>query len=138
MPGAAAKRSGTLTAGQRFALRWTVSLGVYGLVFLAARPFAQAGASSAVRLTLALVLALSTLAAMGAIARYLVEEGDEYLRMRQAQAVLWGAGLTIALYTLWGYLGVFRLAPPLAGHFIFPVFSAGWLLAVVARKALGR
>lgn len=125
-------------AVRRYLVRLLGSLGVYGAIFLVMRPFDTPYASPAVRAALAGALALSTLGAMWAIARYLVEEKDEYLRVRQTQAVLAATGLTLAVYTLWGYLAVFRLAGELPAYDIFPVFSAAWLLSVGVRRLLGR
>ena len=123
---------------RRYVVRLLGSMAVYGAVFLSARPFETTFTAPAVRWALALVLALSTLGAVWAIARYLIEEDDEYLRLRQVQAVLGATGLTLAVYTLWGYLAVFRLAGELPAYDIFPVFSACWLLTVGAGRALGR
>ena len=36
--------------------------------------------------------------------RYLVEEQDEYLRMRQVRQMLWATGLTMTATTLWGFM----------------------------------
>ena len=54
------------------------------------------------------------------------------------QAVLAATALTLSVVTFWGYLAVFRLAPPLPAHDIFVVFNACWLIVVVARRLLGR
>ena len=123
---------------RRYVVRLLSFMALYGAVFLSTKPFQTVHAAAAVRWTLALLLALSTLGAVWAIARYLVEEDDEYLRMRQAQAVLGATGLTLAVYTLWGYLAVFGLARGLPAYEIFPVFSACWLLTTAARRVLGR
>ena len=123
---------------RRYVVRLLSFMAVYGVVFLSTKPFQTVYAAPSVRWTLALLLAVSTLGAVWAIARYLVEEDDEYLRMRVAQAVLWATGLTLCVYTLWGYLTVFGLAEPLPAHDIFPVFSAAWLAAVGVRRVLGR
>lgn len=123
---------------RRYVVRLLGSMAVYGVVFLSTKPFQTVFAAPAVRWSLALVLALSTLGAVGAIARYLIEEDDEYLRVRQVQAVLGATGLTLAVYTLWGYLAVFGLAGELPAYDIFPVFSAGWLVSLGVRRVLGR
>lgn len=123
---------------RRYVVRLLSSLAVYGVVFETTKPFQTVHSDPAVRWTLALVLALSTLGAVWAIACYLVEEDDEYLRMRQVQAVLGSTALTLAVYTLWGYLTVFGLADPLPAHDIFPVFSLSWFVALLVRRALGR
>lgn len=125
-------------AGRRYSLRIAVAFGIYGAVFFVMRPFEMTHGAPALRAGLAVVLALSTIGVVWAIIRYLLEEDDEYLRIRQAQAVLAATALTLSVYTLWGYLTVFRLAPPLPAHDIFPLFSACWLVALGVRKVLGR
>ena len=125
-------------AVRRYLVRLLGSLSVYGVIFFAMRPFDTRYASAPLRAALAGALALSTLGAVWAIARYLVEEDDEYLRVRQTQAVLAATGLTLAAYTLWGDLAVFGLAGELPAYDIFPVFSASWLLATAVRRVLGR
>ena len=123
---------------RRYVARLLGSMAVYGAVFLSTKPFQTVHSDPLVRWALALVLALSTLGAVGAVALYLVEEDDEYLRARQVQAVLGATGLTLAVYTLWGYLALFGLARDLPAYDIFPVFSACWLAALGVRRALGR
>lgn len=123
---------------RRYVVRLMSFMAVYGAVILSTKPFQMVYAAPAVRWTLALPLALSTLGAVWAIARYLIEEDDEYLRLRQTQAVLGATGLTLAVYTLWGYLAAFGLASELRAYDIFPVFSGCWLLAIGLRRVLGR
>lgn len=123
---------------RRYVVRLMSFMAVYGAVFLSTKPLQTVYAAPAVQWTLALLLALSTLGAVWAIARYLIEEDDEYLRLRQTQAVLGATGLTLAVYTLWGYLAVFGLTGELRAYDIFPVFSGCWLLAIGVRRVLGR
>lgn len=53
---------------------------------------------------LAVLPALPIIAIFWFIGRYLVEEQDEYLRMRMIRQILWTTGLTLAATTLWGFL----------------------------------
>ena len=53
---------------------------------------------------LALLPALPIIAIFVLVGRYLVEEQDEYLRMRMVRQILWATGLTLAGTTLWGFL----------------------------------
>ena len=53
---------------------------------------------------LAALPALPIIAIFLIIGRYLVEEQDEYLRMRMVRQILWATGLTLAATTLWGFL----------------------------------
>jgi len=52
----------------------------------------------------AVLPALPIIGIFGAMGRYLVEEQDEYLRMRMIRQILWATGLTLTTTTLWGFL----------------------------------
>ena len=53
---------------------------------------------------LAVLPALPIIAIFVCVGRYLVEEQDEYLRMRMVRQILWTTGLMLAATTLWGFL----------------------------------
>ncbi len=53
---------------------------------------------------LALLPALSIIGALAAMAMYLIEEKNDFLRAVQAQALLGGIGGTLVVTTVWGYL----------------------------------
>lgn len=53
---------------------------------------------------LAVLPALPIIAIFALVGRYLIEEQDEYLRMRMVRQILWTTGLTLAATTLWGFL----------------------------------
>ena len=63
---------------------------------------------------LSLLPALPVLGCVAVIARYLVEEEDEYLRLRAAQASLIGTGLLLVAAILWGFLQQAGLAGAIA------------------------
>ena len=125
-------------AGRRYAVRLMASMAVYAAVFFTTRPFTVVYASTPLRVTIALALAASVIGVVAAIGRYLVEEEDEYLRMRQAQAVILATGLTLSACTLWGYLALMRLVADLPAVDVFILFNASWLLVVAGRRVLGR
>lgn len=60
-----------------------------------------------------------------AIARYLVEEEDEYLRHRATIASLAGLGLVLGLGGFWGFLETFGVAPHVDAWWTFPVWALG-------------
>lgn len=60
--------------------------------------------SPATGYALAVLPALPIIAIFAFIGRYLLEETDEYLRMRMVRQILWATGLTLAATTLWGFL----------------------------------
>ncbi len=125
-------------AGRRYTVRLLASMALYAAVFLTARPFTATYASVPLRIAVALALACSVIGVVAAIGRYLVEEDDEYLRQRQAQAVIVATGLTLSVCTLWGYLAVMRLVGDLPACDVFVLFNASWLAVIAARRVLGR
>ena len=68
-----------------------------------------------------------------ALGRYLVEETDEYLRVRMVTQMLWATGATLSLATIWGFLDVFEAVPrlPLYTVAILWFFSLGVAGAVM-------
>ncbi|HZV57182.1 MAG TPA: hypothetical protein VFF89_05860 [Sphingobium sp.] len=60
-----------------------------------------------------------------AMARYLVEEKDEYLRHRAVNAALIGLGLVLVLGTFWGFLETFGLAIHVPGWWVVPIWAIG-------------
>ena len=74
-----------------------------------------------------------------AIARYLIDEDDEYLRMLQVRQSLIATGVTLGAATIWGFLEAFGLAP----HFDAYVWAIVWfaglgLGACVNKLTIGR
>ena len=71
---------------------------------------------------------LPTLPALGvvwAVFRYLASETDEYLRVRAANAALWGLGAVLAIGTFWGFLEVFGIVPHIWAWWVLPVWAVG-------------
>lgn len=63
------------------------------------------------------------------LARYLVEEDDEYLRMRQIQAGMFATGLLLVVASTWGFLETFGVAPHAEGWWSVGIFAIGQGLA---------
>ena len=73
-----------------------------------------------------------------AMARYLVEETDEYLRMMQVRQVLVATGFALTTATIWGFLEGFELVPHAVGYIWAIMWFAGLGVgAVVNRLTLG-
>jgi hypothetical protein len=58
----------------------------------------------AVNYALAALPALPIIGIFVLLGRYLVEEKDEYLRMRMTRQILWATGITLSISTLWGFM----------------------------------
>jgi hypothetical protein len=69
-----------------------------------------------------------------AMGRWLVEETDEYQRMRTARASLIATGLVLVLASLWGFLEMFGLAPHLWLWAVFPVWAIGLAIGQLANR----
>lgn len=59
------------------------------------------------------------------LARYAIEEEDEYLRYRQTSAALVGLALVLLVGTLWGFLETFGVAPHVPAWWVVPVWAIG-------------
>lgn len=59
------------------------------------------------------------------LARYVVEEEDEYLRYRQTSAALIGLALVLLAGTLWGFMETFGVVPHVPAWWVVPVWAMG-------------
>lgn len=59
------------------------------------------------------------------LARYVIEEEDEYLRHRQTSAALIGLALVLLAGTLWGFLETFGVAPHIPAWWVVPIWAIG-------------
>ncbi len=66
-----------------------------------------------VRAVLACLTALPIVGIFFALGRYLIEEGDEYLRLLMVRQMLTGTGLALSFCTVWGFLENYEVAPHL-------------------------
>ena len=57
---------------------------------------------------------------------YVVEEKDEFMRMRHVMALLIGMGLTLSVTVAWGFLEIYMHVAPLNAFWIFPGFCMAW------------
>jgi hypothetical protein len=78
-----------------------------------------------VAFALALLPALPILGIFWAMARYLAEEQDEYLRVVQIQNSLAATGLMLAATTVWGFLQTFELLPRVDFYWAAVIWFAG-------------
>ena len=57
--------------------------------------------------------------------RYLIDETDEYLKMRYVSHALSGLGLLLVVATAWGFLESFKVVPHVQSWIVVPVWSIG-------------
>lgn len=124
-------------AGRRYNRRALVWPFAYMALLFAAIAGYKAGLSGPILWLLALLPALPVLYLLWALARYLVEETDEYLRMRAAIAALWATGFMLGLATVWGFLETFRLVPHVPAWAVVPIWAIGLGLGTLANRWRG-
>lgn len=88
-------------------------------------------------LAISLLPTLPTFGIIWAMARYLAEEQDEYLRYRTIMAALVALGLVLALGILWGFLEMFELVPHVRAWWVLPVWAIGLGLTQLWQKVRG-
>lgn len=86
---------------------------------------------------ISLLPTLPTFGVIWAMARYLAEEQDEYLRHRTIMAALVALGLVLALGIFWGFLEMFELVPHVWAWWVLPVWAIGLALTQLWQKVRG-
>ena len=89
---------------------------------------------NALKYVIAVLPALPIIGIFAALGRYLVEEGDEYLRMLMVRQILWASGLTLSVATIWGFLDNFGLVGHADGYWLIAVWFLGLGLGNLANK----
>jgi len=110
------------TAQKRYLARFFPVMALYvasvvGVSFL----FILAPPVGVARYAVALLPALPIIGVFYVLGRYLLEETDEFLRLRQVMALLVGGGLTLSLCAIWGFLEIYAHAPAVG------VFNVVWI-----------
>ena len=90
--------------------------------------------SSPVVFAISLLPTLPTFGVIWAMARYLAEEQDEYLRHRTIMAALIALGFVLALGIFWGFLEMFELVPHVWAWWVLPVWAIGLGFAQLWQK----
>lgn len=129
----------TSPAGRRYLMRFTPAMIAYVIVILGVASWVRyAPPTGAVLYAAAAAPAVPLLGVIWAMGRYLVEETDEYLKARQVEAIVWATGVTLAAYTVWGFLETYARAPHAPGYGVFIVFFATMGLVQCAKRLTER
>ena len=78
---------------------------------------------------LAVLPALPIVAVIWSMGMYIVEQSDEYQRLRLVKATLMGTALMLSTTTVWSFLEDAHLLPAKPVHFAFPLWCVGLLTA---------
>ena len=125
----------TNPAQRRFVGRMIpISIAYIAAVMLASWIIPDDAAATPLTVAVALVPALATSGFIWAMARYLAELTDEYVRMLEIRKILVATGLTLALASGWGILELFTDVPKVPLFFVFPV----WCLGLAAGSLVNR
>ena len=93
--------------------------------------------SDALVFAISLLPTLPTFGIIWAMARYLAEEQDEYLRHRTIMAALVALGVVLAIGIFYGFLEMFELVPHIWAWWVLPVWAIGLGLAQLWQKVRG-
>lgn len=116
---------GTNAAQRRYNRRVIVAAMAYAVLLIGEQyALRHALVPPAAGYALAVLPALPIIAIFALVGRYLLEEQDEYLRMRMVRQVLWTTGLMLTATTLWGFLEDAGL-PHLPMFYVSVIWFAG-------------
>lgn len=76
-------------------------------------------------LLLALIPALFAVGFIWAIARLIIDQDDEFLRLLEIRKTLIATALTLAIASILGIIELYVAIPPLPLFFIFPIWCLG-------------
>ena len=86
---------------------------------------------------ISLLPTIPTFGIIWAMARYLGEEQDEYVRHRTIMAALIALGLVLALGIFWGFLEMFKVVPHVWAWWVLPAWAIALKLARLGQKSRG-
>ncbi len=130
----------SMNPAQRRYIRHMIALSIaYILAVMVASALIPDGAAATpLTIGIALVPALATSGFIWAMARYVADLGDEYVRMLEIRKMLVATGMTLALASGWGILELFTDVPRVPLFFVFPVWCLGLAVgSLVNRVTIG-
>lgn len=126
-------------AQKRYLRRLAVAMVAYvATLFLAVTYVKHGQVSGPLAWILAILPGLSVAGVFWAIARLIVEEEDEYLRMLLVRQALVATGFTLTIVTVWGFLENFGLVDHVDGFYVAILWFIGLGVGAAANKMSGR
>lgn len=117
-------------ANRRYLVRFIPTMLAYVVIILGVGwLFKNDPPEGAVKYLFAVLPALPIVGVIIIVGRYLVEETDEFMRMRHVMALLIAMGITLSLCTIWGFLENYAEAAHINAFFAFPLFCAAWIVS---------
>lgn len=108
---------------------WPLMVAYAALLVAVIRIFETHPPAGPLKYALAVAPAVPVLGVIVLLGLYLVEEADEFRRMKVVQAMLCGLGLVLGVTTVWGFLENLAGAPRLPLYWVFPIYCLGMGLA---------
>jgi hypothetical protein len=125
------------SAHRQYLLRVALAMVAYVATLMTAEYLIdKQGLDGAPAWILALLPGLCVAAVFWALARLLVEEQDEYLRMVLVRQLLTATGITMVIATVYGFLELYRLVPQVELYYVSFLFFIALGLAALINKLL--
>ena len=111
---------------RRYIRRVVISTSGYVLtLLLAVFLIEKRGLDGAPAIILALLPAICVAGVFWAMARLLVEEQDEYLRMLMVRQTLWASAFALSVATVWGFLESFDMVGHVDAFYVAVLWFGG-------------
>lgn len=123
------------SATRRYAIRIALLMAAY-LIFLAVavRFVDNGGLTGILAYVLAILPALPIIGMFWAIAKFLIEMEDEYLRMLQVRQMIIATAFALTIATIWGFLEEFELVPFVPAYWVTILWFFGLGVGAVVNK----
>ena len=122
-------------ANRRYLVRLGIAMTAYiATLFLAVTYVKNGQVSGPLAYVLAVLPGLSVAGVFWAIARLIVEEEDEYLRLLLVRQALVATGFTLTIVTIWGFLENFGLVDHVDGFYVAILWFIGLGVGSAANK----
>ena len=110
--------------------RYVLRIGIFTVAYVVTLSIAihfvrDGGVTGPLAYALGVLPGLSVAGFFWAIARLIIEEQDEYLRMLLVRQVLVATGFTLTLVTIWGFLENLRLVPHVDAFYVAVIWFLG-------------
>lgn len=123
------------SATRRYLVRMAVLMSVYlVLVFAASRLLGDGGVTGIPAYAVAVAPAVPILGVFWALAKFLVELNDEYLRHLQVRQMIVATGFALTIGTVYGFLEEFELVPFIPSYHVTTLWFLGLGVGAVYNK----
>lgn len=116
-------------ADRRYLARFIPTMTAYVVIVLGVSwLFENRPPEGAIKYLIAVLPALPIVGIIVILGRYLIEQRDEFIRMRLVMVLLFAMGFTLSLCSIWGFLEIYAGVEHVNVFLVFPVFCLSWLV----------